>query len=101
MEIFIYGFLFTPKLPFVKRKDDRSTVFFGLDSEMPVYLEMLLGLHHALAMLTGIVTPLFDYFLNGEHRYPLGQEYLVAMSLMACGILPLVQIIRFRLFKSS
>jgi NCS2 family nucleobase:cation symporter-2 len=47
-----YTFLFTPRLPFMK-KQKRSAPFFGLEDKIPVVLALLLGLQHALAMLAG------------------------------------------------
>lgn len=52
-----YAFLFTPRIPFLTKT--RSTApFFGLEDKVPVFLALLLGLQHALAMLAGGVLPL-------------------------------------------
>lgn len=50
-----YAFLFKPNLPFMKRQR-RAAPFFGLNDRMPVFLALLLGFQHALAMLAGIIT---------------------------------------------
>ncbi len=47
------SYLFKPNLPFVK-KTRRAAPFFGLDNQMPVCLALLLGLQHALSMLSGV-----------------------------------------------
>jgi NCS2 family nucleobase:cation symporter-2 len=51
-----YAFLFRPNLPFMK-KERRAAPFFGLHDKMPVFLALLLGFQHALAMLAGVITP--------------------------------------------
>lgn len=51
-----YAYLFIPDIPFTN-KTPKTQPFFGLNSEMPLFLGFLLGLQHALAMLAGVVTP--------------------------------------------
>ncbi|KAK4499117.1 hypothetical protein PRZ48_009629 [Zasmidium cellare] len=93
-----YAFLFTPKLPFMKR-ERRAAPFFGLNDRMPVLLALLLGFQHALAMLAGIITP--PIILSGAAN--LGgdlQSYLVSTALIVCGFLSAIQITRFHIWKS-
>ncbi|KAF2171648.1 hypothetical protein M409DRAFT_17885 [Zasmidium cellare ATCC 36951] len=93
-----YAFLFTPKLPFMKR-ERRAAPFFGLNDRMPVLLALLLGFQHALAMLAGIITP--PIILSGAAN--LGgdlQSYLVSTALIVCGCLSAIQITRFHIWKS-
>lgn len=93
-----YALLFTPSLPFVKRKR-RAAPFFGLQDRMPVLLGLLLGLQHALAMLAGIVTP--PIVLSGAANLTGElQSYLVSTALIVSGILSAVQITRFHLWKT-
>jgi uric acid-xanthine permease len=47
-----YAFLFRPNLPFMK-KPTQASPFFGLNDKMPIFLGLLLGFQHALAMLAG------------------------------------------------
>lgn len=63
-----YGFLFRPNIPFMK-KERRAAPFFGLNDRMPVFLALLLGFQHALAMLAGIIV---SNTSNGRvvHRLP-------------------------------
>lgn len=35
----------------------RPQPFFGLEDRMPVFLALLLGFQHSLAMLAGVITP--------------------------------------------
>jgi uric acid-xanthine permease len=92
-----YAFLFRPNLPFMK-KPLRGAPFFGLDDTMPVFLALLLGFQHALAMLAGIITP--PLIMSGQGGVNLSegeQQYLVSTSLIVCGILSSVQITRFHI----
>ena len=85
-----YGFLFKPNLPFMK-KTRRAAPFFGLNDRMPVFLALLLGFQHSLAMLAGIITP--PIFLASAANLPAQyQSYLVSTSLIVSGILSSIQI---------
>ncbi|KAJ5377636.1 uncharacterized protein N7496_005045 [Penicillium cataractarum] len=93
-----YGFLFRPDLPFMKR-DPRSAPFFGLNEKIPVLLAFILGLQHALAMLAGVVTP--PIILSSSLNLPSElKQYLVSTSLIVCGLLSMVQITRFHIYKT-
>jgi uric acid-xanthine permease len=95
-----YGFLFRPNLPFMKRPRQISP-FFGLNDRMPVFLALLLGFQHALAMLAGIITP--PIILSGSAGVNLTsetQQYLVSTALIVSGILSLIQITRFHVYKT-
>ncbi|OHF04640.1 uracil-xanthine permease [Colletotrichum orchidophilum] len=95
-----YAFLFTPNLPFM-RKSRRSAPFFGLNDRMPTLLAMLLGFQHSLAMLAGIITP--PILLSGAAGANLTgeiQQYLVSTALIVSGLLSMIQITRFHIFKT-
>lgn len=91
-----YAYLFTPRLPFSK-KEVSTQPFFGLNSDMPLFLGFLLGFQHSLAMLAGVVTPplLISISANFETET---QQYLVSCSLIVSGILSMIQITRFHIF---
>ncbi|OBT70196.1 hypothetical protein VE03_00128 [Pseudogymnoascus sp. 23342-1-I1] len=93
-----YAFFFRPNLPFMA-KTGASAPFFGLNDPMPTLLALLLGLQHALAMLGGIVTPPIIIAgainLSAEHT-----QYLVSTTLIVCGLLSLIQITRFHIYKT-
>jgi NCS2 family nucleobase:cation symporter-2 len=75
--------------------------FFGLNDHMPVFLGLLLGLQHALAMLAGIITP--PLILSGSGGANLSaehQQYLVSTALIVSGILSSIQITRFHIYKT-
>jgi NCS2 family nucleobase:cation symporter-2 len=93
-----YKYLFTPRLPFTKKTDSRQP-FFGLNDEMPVVLGLMLGLQHSLAMLAGVITPplIISYSVNATTDT---QEYFVSASLIVSGLLSLIQITRFHIYKT-
>lgn len=93
-----YAFLFKPNLPFMK-KERRAAPFFGLHDSMPVFLALLLGFQHALAMLAGVITPPI-ILANAAYLSSAQQRYLVSTSLIVCGILSSIQITRFHIWKT-
>jgi hypothetical protein len=68
-----YAFLFKPNLPFMK-KSTQAAPFFGLNDRMPLFLGMLLGFQHALAMLAGIITPPIIMSGAGGANLPLDMQ---------------------------
>ncbi|KAL1648438.1 hypothetical protein SLS58_002193 [Diplodia intermedia] len=93
-----YAFLFRPNIPFLK-KQRRAAPFFGLHDKMPVFLALLLGFQHALAMLAGVITPPI-ILASAANLVTAQQQYLVSTSLIVCGILSSIQITRFHVWKS-
>lgn len=95
-----YGFLFRPNLPFMK-KSTQASPFFGLNDKMPVFLALLLGLQHALAMLAGVISPPLIMAGSGGVNLPADmQQYLVSTALIVSGTLTMIQISRFHIFKT-
>lgn len=94
-----YGYLFIPELPYTK-KPPKTQPFFGLNSDMPLFLGFLLGFQHALAMLAGVVTPPIS-ISSTAHLTTEVSEYLVSASLVASGILSSIQITRFHIYKTK
>ena len=76
----------------------RSCLHFGT----PLLLAVLLGLQHSLAMLAGIITPpLIQSGQGGGVNLPEDlQQYLVSTSLIVSGILSVIQITRFRIWRT-
>lgn len=93
-----YSYLFKPSLPFIN-KSRKTQPFFGLDSEMPLLLGIILGLQHALAMLAGVITPplMISTAANLDVKT---SEYLVSASLITSGVLTCIQISRIRIWKT-
>ncbi|KAB5584922.1 permease family-domain-containing protein [Coniochaeta sp. 2T2.1] len=95
-----YAFLFRPNLPFMK-KSGLASPFFGINDRMPVILALLLGFQHALAMLAGIITPpIILSGSGGANLLPEQIQYLVSTALIVSGILSLIQIKRFHIYKT-
>lgn len=90
-----YKYLFTPKIPFMK-KSNKIQPFFGLNSEMPLFLGFLLGLQHSLSMLAGVVAPPLIIASSANLNTDQSQ-YLVSVSLIISGLLSLIQITRFHI----
>lgn len=90
--------LFKPRLPFMKKSRSR-TPFFGLHEKIPVFLALLLGLQHALAMLAGVITP--PIIISSAANFDTStSQYLVSTSLIVSGILSAIQITRFSIPKT-
>jgi uric acid-xanthine permease len=95
-----YAFLFKPNIPFMK-KNESPAPFFGLNDKMPVFLALLLGFQHALAMLAGIITPpLIMSGAAGANLTGPMQQYLVSTALIVSGLLSMIQITRFHIYKT-
>ncbi|KAB8079371.1 permease family-domain-containing protein [Aspergillus leporis] len=95
-----YAYLFTPRIPFMKQTK-RSAPFFGLEDRVPVFLALLLGLQHALAMLAGVISP--PILLGGSAGANFGDEdyqYLVSTSLIVSGLLSALQMARVHIYKT-
>ncbi|KAI0204374.1 purine permease [Astrocystis sublimbata] len=93
-----YAFLFRPNIPFM-RKRRQASPFFGLNDKLPVFLALILGFQHALAMLAGLITP--PLILSGPGGVNFGldlQQYLVSTALIVSGILSMIQITRFHIY---
>ncbi|KAF9582776.1 hypothetical protein BGW38_010769 [Lunasporangiospora selenospora] len=97
-----YGFLCMPTLPgFTVPK---IPPFFGLKDRLPLVLAIIMGFQHALAMIAGVVTPaiiMSGSGVNGLNFPPAMRTQMVSTSLITSGLLSLVQITRFRLFRSN
>ncbi|EFX05242.1 purine permease [Grosmannia clavigera kw1407] len=95
-----YGFLFRPNLPFMKAPR-LSSPFFGLNDSMPVALALLLGFQHSLSMLAGIISPpLIMAGAGGANLTQSQEQYLVSTALIVSGILSMIQITRFHIYKT-
>lgn len=93
-----YKYLFLPEIPFTK-KAAKTQPFFGVNSDMPLFLGAILGFQHALAMLAGVVTPPLIISTNANLS-PATQQYLVSSSLIVTGLLTCIQITRFHIYKT-
>merc|ERR1719379_1293700 len=84
-----------------KKKVDPMS-FFAKDSKPALFVTILMGLQHALAMLVGVITP--PRLLANEGCL-LGRDkdlcemtpYLICSALLASGLLSILQIMRLKL----
>ncbi|CAH6722227.1 putative purine permease [[Candida] jaroonii] len=95
-----YGYLFMPEIPFTK-KAPKTQPFFGLNSEMPLFLGFVLGFQHALAMLAGVVTPPIIIGAVANLSGTDQGQYLVSASLITTGLLSAIQITRFHIWGTK
>ncbi|KAL8290072.1 hypothetical protein RQP46_003011 [Phenoliferia psychrophenolica] len=75
-------------------------MFFAPDENLPVFLALLLGFQHALAMVGGIITP--PILLGGASGAGLSQanqQYLISACLIWCALGTALQVSRIRLPK--
>ncbi|KAI5893061.1 Xanthine/uracil permease [Schizophyllum commune H4-8] len=93
-----YSWLCMPSLPFMRTKR-RAPPFYSLDEELPLVLAIASGFQHSLAMLAGLITPpiIFASSLNLDSEM---SAYMISASLIASGILSLVQMSRIRLWRN-
>lgn len=96
---FDYGFLCTPQLPFGNlRKRTRPAPFYALDDTLPLGVMLIVGFQHSLAMLAGVITP--PIIFASELSLPAEmQSYMISASLIASGLLSMVQMSRIRLWR--
>lgn len=96
-----YAYLFTPNIwPLNRKYREHVPPFFYPDDKIPLLLILLLGLQHALTMISGIVSPVLAvngaaFFLDTETN-----QYLVSVGFITSGIATLLQITRSQLFKT-
>jgi hypothetical protein len=95
-----YAYLFKPNLPFLQ-KSTQASPFFGLNDKMPLVLGVILGFQHALSMLAGIITPpIIMSGAGGVHLETAQTQYLVSTALIVSGLLSMIQITRFHIYKT-
>lgn len=92
-----YKYLLVPEIPFLS-KEAKTQPFFGVLAEMPIFLGFLLGFQHALSMLAGVVTPPI-IISQAANLDAVTTQYLVLASLIVSGLMSIIQISRFHLFK--
>ncbi|OAD66524.1 hypothetical protein PHYBLDRAFT_178416 [Phycomyces blakesleeanus NRRL 1555(-)] len=91
-----YGFLCMPYIPFFFKAKRRLPPFFGINAPLPILLSIVLGFQHALAMVSGVVTPSIILggggFLNLDMEY---RQYMISSALIVSAICTTVQITSF------
>eukprot|EP00894_Picocystis_sp_ML_P003028 jgi/Pico_ML_1/53545/g4076.t1 len=96
-----YKFLCMPHNPFGK-KHQNPPPFFAHDEKLSLFVAMLMGLQHSLAMLGGVITP--PLIIAGQfdgNFTPDKRQYVVAAALLTSGIFTVLTVIRLKLFGSD
>lgn len=100
---FDYSWLCMPQISFGKKI--KPPPFLAKDAKLPLFVALVMGLQHCLAMLGGIITPpsliAADACFAWQYDKDLceSKEYLISASLMTSGILTIMQVLRFKLCK--
>lgn len=90
-----------PEIPCLKTPT--APKFFAKDEKMSFFAAALMGLQHALGMTGGIITTpklvTGDACFRGPSQasFCAAQSYLINATLLASGLLTLVQVLRFKL----
>lgn len=93
-----FSYLFTPNIwPLNRKYKDRVPPFFYPDDKIPLLLIVILGIQHALTMISGIVTPVLAIARGAFFLDTRTTEYLVSAAFITSGIATLLQITRTRI----
>jgi len=103
-----YKFLFMPRLPWSKEAR-KLPPFFGVDEPVPPFVAIVMGLQHALAMISGIYTVPYviaKFSMDGvvvtdDGVFAFKNEdlfqYIISAALISCGIMTFFQVMQFRI----
>ena len=93
-----YAYLFTPDIwPLNRKYKDQVPPFFYPDDKIPLLLILILGIQHALTMISGIVTPILAVSRGAFYLDTKTTEYLISAGFITSGIATLLQITRTRI----
>ncbi|KAI9480939.1 MAG: permease family-domain-containing protein [Benjaminiella poitrasii] len=91
-------------LPSILHKQKTKTPFWGLNSRLPLGLAFIMGFQHSLAMVSGVVTPILIMTGSGPASLNLetaDQQYLLSAALITSALLSLIQITRFKIWRTG
>ncbi|PNW77575.1 hypothetical protein CHLRE_10g442600v5 [Chlamydomonas reinhardtii] len=107
-------YLCLPAFPYFRKgKGVPPPRFFGKDDFLGLFVALVMGLQHALAMVGGLITPplLVSTLAFGNRPgtttpYAQGdpaeiQRYLVQAALIVCGIMTFFQVLGVRIYKTK
>jgi len=93
-----YLYLFTPNVwPLNRRYKDHTPPFFYPNDKIPLLLIVLLGVQHALTMISGIVSPILAVSGSAFHFDTRTTEYMISAGFITSGVATLLQITRSRI----
>ncbi|KAI8379144.1 permease family-domain-containing protein [Radiomyces spectabilis] len=91
-------------VPSIFVKEKKRTPFWGLNSRLPLGLAIVMGFQHSLAMVSGVVTPILIMTGSGPTALNLtqaDQQYLLSAALITSALLSLIQITRFKIWRTN
>ncbi|KAI7906531.1 permease family-domain-containing protein [Cokeromyces recurvatus] len=91
-------------LPTILQKQKTKAPFWGLNSRLPLGLALIMGFQHSLAMVSGVVTPILIMTGSGSTSLNLemaDQQYLLSAALITSALLSLIQITRFKIWRTG
>lgn len=97
-----YSYLCMPSVPWSEGGVE-PPMFLGKDQKLPLLLALIMGLQHALAMVSGIATS--PLLIAGDACFPWQQDsamcdsqsYLISAGWITSGLLTIVQVFRAKL----
>lgn len=93
-----YAYLFTPNIPpFNHKYAHHAPPFFYPNDRIPLLLILILGLQHALTMISGIVTPILAVARGAFHLDNETTASLVSAGFITSGIATFLQITRTKI----
>ncbi|MCO5600241.1 hypothetical protein L7F22_054351 [Adiantum nelumboides] len=90
-----WTFLCMPRLPF--HGFSKRPPFYSKDEKIPIFLSLVMGLQHALAMVGGIITAPVIIAGSANFSSPKTEAYLVAAALIVTSIASFVQVYQIRI----
>ncbi|KAG0747877.1 hypothetical protein G6F16_001640 [Rhizopus arrhizus] len=91
-------------MPSILQKEKKNAPFWGLNSRLPLGLAIIMGFQHSLAMVSGVVTPILIMVGSGPTALNLkteDQQYLLSAALIVSALLSLIQITRFKIWRTG
>ncbi|KAI9490018.1 Xanthine/uracil/vitamin C permease [Zychaea mexicana] len=77
--------------------------FYGPNENLPVVLAFVMGIQHFLAVIGGVIAPTMIISGAGSSTLNLPQDlrqYMISASFIVCGVNSIIQIIRFKIYKT-
>ena len=98
-----YKTLVTPRLPWSKEAR-KLPPFFGRDEKLALFPSVIMGLQHALSMMSGIVVVPYVISKFSMDGFPWKNEalyqYIISAALISCGIMTFFQVMQFHLWQN-
>lgn len=90
-----WGFLCMPRSPF--QSSSKLPPFYSKDEKIPLFLALVMGLQHALAMVGGIITAPVLISASANFANPKTEAYLVSAALIVTSIASFIQVYQIKI----